>query len=109
VITHPATLDVSRERAQQVGRLRWFRHGTDITAVARDHGISRATGYRCVEEVVTVLAAHAPDLHEAPHSNSPISSTADRMKVVEITSVAEQYCREIDFAIRGANLRGVIS
>jgi hypothetical protein len=92
VITHPATLDVSRELAQQVSRLlhaerrrrgtrkrsraltcfrhavlglRWFRHGTDITALARDHGISRATGYRYIEEVVTVLAAQAPDLHEA--------------------------------------------
>jgi hypothetical protein len=92
VITHPATLDVSRELAQQVSRLlhaerrrrgtrkrsraltcfrhavlglRWFRHGTDITTLARDHGISRATGYRYIEEAVTVLAAQAPDLHEA--------------------------------------------
>lgn len=82
MITHHATLDVSRELARQVSRLlhaergrrgthkrnralscfrhavvglRWFRHGIDITALARDHGISRATGYRYVEEVVTVL------------------------------------------------------
>jgi hypothetical protein len=89
VITHPATLDVSRELAQQVSRLlhaerrrrgtrkrsraltcfrhavlglRWFRHGTDITALARDHGISRATGYRYIEEVVTVLAPRSSRL-----------------------------------------------
>lgn len=91
MITHPATLDVSRELAQQVSRLlqakrrrrgtrkhsraltcfqqavlglRWFRDHADITALARDHGISRATGYRYVEEVVTVLADQAPDLHQ---------------------------------------------
>jgi hypothetical protein len=92
MITHRATLDVSRELACQVSQLlhaerrrrgtrkhsralscfrhavlgvRWFRQHADITALARDHGISRATGYRYVEEVVTVLAAQAPDLHEA--------------------------------------------
>jgi hypothetical protein len=92
VITHRATLDVSRELAYQVSKLlhaerrrrgirrhsralscfrqavlgvRWFRQHADITALARDHGVSRATGYRYVEEVVTVLAAQAPDLHDA--------------------------------------------
>ncbi|MBB4682638.1 hypothetical protein BJY18_000123 [Amycolatopsis jiangsuensis] len=33
--------------------------------MARDHGISRATGYRYLDEVITVLAAQAPDLHDA--------------------------------------------
>jgi hypothetical protein len=85
-------LDVSRALAQYVGRLlraerrarrtrrdsraltcfgqavfalRWFRDSRDITALARDHGISRATGYRYLDEVIGVLAAQAPDLHEA--------------------------------------------
>lgn len=92
MISYRATLDVPRELAQHLGRLlradrrrrgtrtnsraltcfwqavlglRWFRHNTDVTTLARDHGISRATGYRYLDEVVTVLAEHAPDLHDA--------------------------------------------
>jgi hypothetical protein len=87
-------LDVPRELAQYVGRLlraerrergtrrdsraltcfhqavfalRWFRDNRDITALARDHGISRATGYRYLDEAIGVLAMQAPDLHEALH------------------------------------------
>ena len=45
--------------------LRWFRQNADIPALARDHGISRATGYRYLDEVITVLAEQAPDLHQA--------------------------------------------
>jgi len=33
--------------------------------LARDHGISRATAYRYVDEVIAVLAEQAPDLHQA--------------------------------------------
>jgi hypothetical protein len=92
VITYRAMLDVSRELALQVSRLlraerrrrgtrrcsraltcfrqavlglRWFRQNADITALGRDHGISRATAYRYVDEVIGVLADQAPDLHEA--------------------------------------------
>lgn len=50
---------------QAVFGLRWFRDNRDIPALARDHGISRATGYRYLDEVIGVLAAQAPDLHEA--------------------------------------------
>ena len=50
---------------QAVFALRWFRDSHDITALARDHAISRATGYRYLDEVIGVLAAQAPDLHEA--------------------------------------------
>lgn len=45
--------------------LRWFRQDVDIRALGRDHGVSRATAYRYVDEVIEVLAAQAPDLHEA--------------------------------------------
>ncbi|MBA8923686.1 hypothetical protein BC739_000883 [Kutzneria viridogrisea] len=45
--------------------LRWFRQNTDVTALARDYGVSRATGYRYLDEVITVLAERAPDLHDA--------------------------------------------
>ena len=45
--------------------LRWFRDRAMPDALARDHGISRATAYGYLDEVVTVLAARAPDLHQA--------------------------------------------
>jgi hypothetical protein len=45
--------------------LRWFRDRTTADALARDHGISRATAYRYLEEVTQVLAVQAPDLPEA--------------------------------------------
>ncbi|HEV2242958.1 MAG TPA: transposase family protein [Streptosporangiaceae bacterium] len=47
---------------QAVAGLRWFRDRTSCDALARDHGISRATAYRYVDEVITVLAAAAPEL-----------------------------------------------
>jgi hypothetical protein len=92
VITYSATLDVPRGLAQYVGRLlhaerrrrgtrtnsraltcywqavlglRWFRQRADVTALGRDHGVSRATAYRYLDEVIDVLADHAPDLHDA--------------------------------------------
>src|SRR5712671_4218683 len=39
--------------------------GQTADALARDHGISRATAYRYLDEVVIVLAEQAPDLREA--------------------------------------------
>ncbi len=92
VITHTATLDVSRELAchvawqlqaerrrrgtrtgtraltcfwQAVLGLRWFRDRTDPENLGRDHRVSRATAYRYLDEVIDVLANQAPDLHHA--------------------------------------------
>ena len=89
LITYRATLDASRDLAQYLGRLlyaerrdrgtragsraltcyghavmglRWFRQNGHITALACDHGISRATGYRYLDEIITVRAERAPDL-----------------------------------------------
>jgi hypothetical protein len=45
--------------------LRWFRDRTAPDALARDHGISRATAYRYRDEVIDVLADQAPDLRQA--------------------------------------------
>ena len=50
---------------QAVLGLRWFRDRTAPDALARDHGISRATAYRYLDEVIAVLAAQAPDLRQA--------------------------------------------
>jgi hypothetical protein len=45
--------------------LRWFRDRTVCDALARDHGISRATACRCRDAMTAVLAEQAPDLHQA--------------------------------------------
>jgi hypothetical protein len=45
--------------------LRWFRDRTAPDALARDHGISRATACRYLDEVIEVLAEQAPDLRQA--------------------------------------------
>jgi hypothetical protein len=37
--------------------LRWFRDRAAVDALARDHGVSRATGYRYLDEVIEVPAA----------------------------------------------------
>jgi hypothetical protein len=47
------------------GCAHWFRDRITCDALARDHGISRATAYRYVEEFITVLADQAPALSEA--------------------------------------------
>lgn len=92
MIAYPATRDVPRELVQFVAKLllaerrrrgtprgsraltcfwqavlglRWFRDRTTADALARDHGISRATAYRYLDEVIMVLADQAPDLHQA--------------------------------------------
>ena len=92
MIAYRAILDVPRALAQYLGRhlrterrdrgtprrsramtcfgqavfaLRWFRDSRDVPALARDHGISRATGYRYLAEAIDVLARQAPDLHDA--------------------------------------------
>ena len=92
VIAYRATLDVPRELAwfvaklllaerhrrgtprgsralscfwQAVLGLRWFRDRTTPDALARDDGISRATAYRYLDEVIAVLADQAPGLRQA--------------------------------------------
>jgi DDE superfamily endonuclease len=92
VIAYRATLDVPRELVQFVAKLlaaerhrrktprgsraltcfwqavlalRWFRDRTAPDALARDHGVCRATAYRYLDEVIEVLAAQAPDLRHA--------------------------------------------
>ena len=51
-------------RDQAVLVLRWFREDTPMPTLARDAGVSPATGYRYLHEGIDALAAHAPDLHE---------------------------------------------
>ena len=92
MIAYPAMLDVPRELVREVARLLraerrsrgtrkgsraltcwfqallglvWFRSRGEIALVGAGFGVSRATAYRYRDEVIDVLAAQAPDLHEA--------------------------------------------
>jgi DDE superfamily endonuclease len=92
VIVYRATLDVPRELVWFVAKLllaerrrrgtprgsralgcfwqavlgvRWFRDRTTADALARDHGVSRATACRYLDEVIIVLAEQAPALRQA--------------------------------------------
>ena len=92
VIAYPAMLDVPRELVREVARLlraerrsrgtrkgsraltcwfqallglAWFRSRGEIALLGAGFGVSRATAYRYRDEVIDVLAAQAPDLHEA--------------------------------------------
>lgn len=48
---------------QAVLVLRWFREAGCVHCLARDAGVSQATGYRYLHEGIDVLAEQAPDLH----------------------------------------------
>lgn len=50
---------------QAVFALVWFRENRDIPLTGKGLGISQATAYRYLDEAVGVLAARAPDLHDA--------------------------------------------
>jgi hypothetical protein len=125
VITYRATLDVSRELVRHVVRLlwaerrrratpkgsraltcfwqavlvlRWFRDHTDPAALGRDHGISRATAYRYIDEVIEVLAARAPDLHEALQraKNDGLPHL-----ITDGTIIESDRCRETTMSVKG--------
>ena len=64
---------------QAVLALRWFRNRTTAEALARDHGISRATVYRYLDEAIVVLAGEAPELipAAATPSSGPCAAWAN--------------------------------
>ena len=57
-------------RTQAILVLRWFRENTGMPILARDAGVSQATGYRYLHEGIDVLAARAPDLHSVLESRA---------------------------------------
>jgi hypothetical protein len=91
LVTYVATLDVPRHVVDHLSRLlaahrrqlrnprgsralgpfrqavlvlRWFREQACVHCLARDAGVSQATGYRYLHEGIDVLADQAPDLHD---------------------------------------------
>jgi hypothetical protein len=125
VIAYRATLDVPRELAQFVSKLladerrrrgtprgsraltcfwqavlglRWFRDRTSPEALARDHGISRATAYRYVDEVIAVLADEAPDLRQALER---AMQEGYSHVILDGTIIPADRCREKTLSVRG--------
>jgi hypothetical protein len=86
---------------QAVLGLRWFRQDVEVTALARDHGISRATGYRYLEEIIAVLVDRAPDLHEALEK-----AKADRLAYVILDGkiFSADRCGEKTVSVKGKQI-----
>ena len=83
---------------QAVLGLRWFRGRPAPEAVARDHGISRATARRYRDEVVAVLADQAPDLREA------LERARDEgfaHVILDGKVIACDRCKEPAFSVKG--------
>ena len=75
---------------QAVLVLRWFREDTGMPTLARDAGVSPATGYRYLHEGIDVLAAQAPDLHEVLRAGRAAGWTH---VVLDGTLIATDRCR----------------
>ena len=125
MIVHRATLDVPRELAQFTAKLlhaerrrrgtprgsraltcfwqavlglRWFRDRTAPDALARDHGISRATAYRYLDEVIAVLADEAPDLRRALER---ARAEGFPHVILDGTVIPGDRCRQKTLSVRG--------
>ena len=125
MIAYRATLDVPRELVQFVAALlaeerqrrgtprgsraltcfwqavlglRWFRYRTAADALARDHGVSRATAYRYLDEVVLVLAGQAPELGEALQR---ASDEGFSHVILDGTIIACDRCKEPTVSVKG--------
>jgi hypothetical protein len=83
---------------QAVLGLRWFRDRTAPEALARDHGISRATAYRYLEEVTAVLAGQAPDLRQALER---VSDEGVSHVILDGAVIPADRCRQKTVSVRG--------
>jgi hypothetical protein len=83
---------------QAVLGLRWFRDRTAIDALARDHGISRATAYRYVDEVIAVLAAEAPGL---PDALARARADGEAFVILDGKIIPADRCREKTVSVKG--------
>jgi hypothetical protein len=83
---------------QAVLGLRWFRDRTAIGALAADHGISRATAYRYVDEVIAVLAAQAPEL---PGALARATAEGAAFVILDGKIIPSDRCREKVTSVKG--------
>ena len=86
---------------QAVLGLRWFRDRASPDALARDHGISRATAYRYLDEVTAVLAAQAPGLRAALER---AAAEGVPHVVLDGTLIRTDRCRDKVLSARGQEI-----
>jgi hypothetical protein len=79
----------------------WFRKNEEMTALAAGFGISRATGYRYRDEVVTVVSAQAPDLHEALEQ---VAEQGWSHVVLDGTVIRTDRCAETTVSAKGETI-----
>jgi hypothetical protein len=79
----------------------WFRKNEEMTALAAGFGISRATGYRYRDEVVTVLSAQAPNLHEALEQ---VAEQGWSHVVLDGTVIRTDRCAETTVSTKGETI-----
>ena len=79
----------------------WFRKNEEMTALAAGFGISRATGYRYRDEVVTVVSAQAPDLHEALEQ---VAEQGWSHVVLDGTVIRTDRCAETTVSTKGETI-----
>src|SRR3954453_29611 len=78
--------------------LAWFRNQGDVALVGAGFGVSRATAYRYRDEVITVLAAQAPDLHEALEQ---VAEQGWSHVVLDGTVIRSDRCAETTTSVQG--------
>jgi acetylglutamate kinase len=83
---------------QAVLGLRWFRDRAAVDALARAHGVSRATGYRYLDDVIEVLAAEAPEL---PGALARARGEGVPFVILDGKAVPAGRCREKTTSIKG--------
>jgi DDE superfamily endonuclease len=128
VIAYPAMLDVPRELVREVARLlraerrspgtrkgsraltcwfqallglAWFRSRGEIALIGAGFGVSRATAYRYRDEVIDVLAAQAPDLHEALQE---VAEQGWSHVVVDGKLIRTDRCAETTESVKGETI-----
>ena len=128
MIAYPATLDVPRALVTELAKLLraerrtrgtrtgtrlltcfkqallvlvWFRTKGDVKVVGAGFGVSRATAYRYRDEGLKVLAAQAPDLHEALQE---VAEQGWSQVVLDGTLVRSDRCAETTTSVKGETI-----
>jgi len=79
----------------------WFRKNEDIELLAAGFGVSRATGYRYVAEGRRVLAAQAPDLHEALQQ---VAEAGWAYVILDGSLIGTDRCAETTTSVKGKQI-----
>lgn len=79
----------------------WFRKKEDIALLGAGFGISRATSYRYVAEGQRVIAAQAPDLHDALQR---VAAEGWAFVILDGTLIGTDRCAETTTSVKGENI-----